>query len=355
MTETKVAIKNVHLFDGLSYYPPTTVVIDGDRFGARNDTTGAEIIDGQGGFLIPGLIDSHVHVRDTNTLESYAKWAVTAAVDCGCWPVELMQSLRGHSTKLGAPALRCAGIVATVAGSIHSKFPGLPSSALLAGAHEAEQFVENRVLEGVDMIKIVADVPGPDQKTVNALVVAARKHKKRSIIHASSSVSFNMALQARPDIITHAPMDEALDPESASVMAAANIVSIPTLTMEEALCNIKIRPNVDYRNAHISVERQFAAGVQVFAGTDSNDSPMARVVHGESIHRELELLVGAGMSSLEALRAATVEPAQYFGFDCGMIQQGKLANAVLLGSDPLADIKATRDIRMVWCRGTRVV
>ncbi|KAJ5132102.1 hydrolase [Penicillium atrosanguineum] len=354
MAVSKVAIKNVHLFDGFSFHSSSTVVIDGDRFGSPNDTTGAEIIDGQGGFLIPGLIDSHVHIRDTKTLESFAEWGVTAAVDCGCWPVDLMQSLREHSTKAGVPALRCAGIVATAPGSVHSTFPGLPPSALLAGAHQAEQFVENRVSEGVDLIKIVADFLGPNQDTVNALVAAARKRSKRSIIHASTSVAFNMALQARPDIITHAPMDEVLDLETVAVMAAARIVSIPTLTMEEALCNIKIRPNVDYSNARLSVERQFAAGIPIFAGTDSNDSPMARVTHGESIHRELELLVGAGLSPLEALRSATVEPAHYFDFDSGIIQMGRLANAVLLRSDPLVDIKATRNIRMVWCRGTRV-
>jgi imidazolonepropionase-like amidohydrolase len=96
------------------------------------------------------------------------------------------------------------------------------------------------------------------------------------------------------------------------------------------------------------------AGVPILAGTDANDSAgtPARVPHGESLHRELELLVDAGLSTLEALLAATALPARYFGLsDRGTTEPGKRADLVLIDGDPLADIRATRSIRRIWCGG----
>jgi imidazolonepropionase-like amidohydrolase len=96
------------------------------------------------------------------------------------------------------------------------------------------------------------------------------------------------------------------------------------------------------------------AGVPIVAGTDANASTQipANVPHGESLHRELELLVEAGLSPLEALRAATVLPATYFGLaDRGRIEPGLRADLVLLDEDPLAKISATRSIRRIWIGG----
>lgn len=65
-----------------------------------------------------------------------------------------------------------------------------------------------------------------------------------------------MTLKARPDMITHVPMDEALDSDTIVVIKAASIVFIPAFTMQEALCNIKVRLNVNYSDTRVSVERQ---------------------------------------------------------------------------------------------------
>ena len=98
----------------------------------------------------------------------------------------------------------------------------------------------------------------------------------------------------------------------------------------------------------------YRAGVPVLAGTDANadaGSPAA-VSHGDSLHHELELLVDAGLTSLDALRAATVLPARYFALqDRGVAGPGRRADLVLIDGDPLQDIRATRVLRRVWCGG----
>jgi imidazolonepropionase-like amidohydrolase len=91
------------------------------------------------------------------------------------------------------------------------------------------------------------------------------------------------------------------------------------------------------------------AGVQVMAGTDTGN---AYTFPGIDLHRELELLVQAGFTPLEALRSATSEPAQFLGTkDLGSIAPGKLADLVLLDANPLKDIRNTQKIAGVFVGG----
>jgi imidazolonepropionase-like amidohydrolase len=93
------------------------------------------------------------------------------------------------------------------------------------------------------------------------------------------------------------------------------------------------------------------AGVGVLAGTDASD--VANIFAGSSLHDELSMLVDAGLSSLEALQAATVNPARFLGRtdDLGAVQQGKLADLVLLDANPLEDIRNTQKIASVVLNG----
>ena len=96
------------------------------------------------------------------------------------------------------------------------------------------------------------------------------------------------------------------------------------------------------------------AGVPILAGTDANAEPgsPSPVAHGAALHDELELLTEAGLSTVDALRAATELPAKHFRLpDRGAIRPGLRADLVLVDGDPVADIRATRAITRVWCAG----
>jgi imidazolonepropionase-like amidohydrolase len=92
------------------------------------------------------------------------------------------------------------------------------------------------------------------------------------------------------------------------------------------------------------------AGVEILTGTDTGDP---YVLPGFALHDELALLVGAGLTPLEALRAATLTPARYFGLEgtLGAIEAGKTANLVMLDANPLDDIANTRKIASVVLQG----
>ena len=91
------------------------------------------------------------------------------------------------------------------------------------------------------------------------------------------------------------------------------------------------------------------AGVPILAGSDA---PNPGTTHGASVHRELELLVRAGLTPIEALRAATAAPADAFDLDDrGRIAAGLKADLVLVRGDATADVRATRDIEAIWKDG----
>ncbi|KAM5341318.1 hypothetical protein ACJ41O_014349 [Fusarium nematophilum] len=369
----KLAIKNVRVFDGEQLTEPTMVVIDGGVIGSN--AAGADEIDAANGVLIPGLIDSHIHLENERHLQRMADWGVTTALGMGEWWPEKLQSLRQRE---GLTDIRSACIPATAPGSIHSKLLPIPPNALVPGPEDASRFVRDRLAEGADYIKIIADLPGPDQPTLDALVSTAHEQGKLVITHAATYTPFTMAIEAKPDAITHVPRDRVLDDESVARMLADKIIAVPTLAMMGTICKplgwrtiirLLFQPSLlwtvikarrwfvgaeSYENCKESATRLYHASVPILVGSDSNEEPDSpfQTPHGEALHREMELLVEAGMSTVDVLRAATSLPAKHFGLsDRGVIQPGKRADIVLLKDDPIQDIRATRSIQRVWCGG----
>jgi imidazolonepropionase-like amidohydrolase len=345
MDMTGTAITGVRIFDGRRLLPPATVIIADGRIAAIDPTPASPAA----GVLLPGLIDAHVHLHGRQSLEQLSRWGVTTALDMACGPREMLDELRGVP---GVTDIRSAGIPAIAPGSAHSRIPVVGQLGLVHDPEEAAHFVANRVAEGSDYIKIVLGSPGADhdQPTLDALIAAAHEHGKLVIAHASSYEPAARAAAAGVDATTHVPPDRTL--EAAAV--AGLRFTIPTLTMMEAIVQRGGRPGAGYATARDSVAALHDAGVPILAGTDANQAPgvPALVSHGESLHRELELLVDAGLSTVDALRAATVVPAEYFGLhDRGVIEPGRRADLVLIDGDPVQDIKATRTIRRTWCGG----
>jgi imidazolonepropionase-like amidohydrolase len=164
------------------------------------------------------------------------------------------------------------------------------------------------------------------------------------------------------DILTHVPLDRPIESAQADRLAAAGAVVVPTLTMMKGIVEhlppLPAGRGPNYEAARVSVHALHAAGVPILAGTDANETPAAPASppFGSSLHDELELLVDAGLTPVEALRAATSVAAEHFGLDDrGTITPGQRADLVLLDADPTADIRATRAIRGVWIAGERVV
>lgn len=227
----------------------------------------------------------------------------------------------------------------------------MPAEAILTDPAQAGPFVDRRVAEGSNHIKVVVDDERLSQATVDAVVAAAHDHGKLTVAHAATLASYRRAVRSGADIITHVPRDGVLDADTVAERTEREQIAVPTLIMMEAVLRTL---GGDYSCCPESVAALNAAGVPILAGTDAfAGAPL--VAHRSSLHRELELLIAVSLTETAALRSATSAAARCFGrTDRGALMAGQRADAALIGGDPLRGVGRTRDIRRIWAGGVPV-
>lgn len=352
---------------------------------------GASVVDGRGRTLLPGFVDAHVHVTDSAEadLRQAASLGVTTMLDMfsGSARFERIKALRAADPP-GLAAVRSAGTGATAPGG-HPTQMGGPPFPTVADSADAAAFVDARIAEGSDYIKIVYDdlatlgmrVPIMARRTLQGLVAAAHAKGKLAVVHVLAEDQARAAIEAGADGIVHLFTGATVSPDFARLAASRGAFVVPTLSVVYGSCGEAIgarlamdtllRPYVrtsmrahaarvlpprgERRSCEGTREaiRQLARlGVPVLAGTDA---PSPGTAYGASLHGELELLAAAGLTPLEALAAATSAPARAFRLvDRGRIAPGLRADLVLIDGDPTRDITATRRIVGVWKRGVAV-
>ncbi len=215
-----------------------------------------------------------------------------------------------------------------------------------------------------------------------AVIAAAKKRGKLALVHIGSHAGAREAIEAGADGLVHLFTDRAPDPGFAALVREHGAFIVPTMAVLESVGGTAggaiytedstiapwldettrrslrssfpanaVRPQkLEYASATIRGLKE--AGVPLLAGTDA---PNPGTAHGVSMHRELELLVAAGLTPTEALAAGTSTPARLFRLDDrGEIRVGKRADLLLVAGDPTTDISATRKIAGIWKNGTRV-
>lgn len=360
---TDFILRNVRVFTGRALAGPSDVAVVDGRIADRAPE-GADRIDGHGATLLPGLIDTHVHVGTRQQLMAYGRWGVTTVLDMGAadWG-----SVAGLRRTAGLAEVRGAGAVACAVGGTAVRTMHYPASSAVAGPSDAARFVADRVAQGVDHVKIVLEErlpfrPRPlDAPTVEAIVREAHLAGLRAVVHATSVRSFGIAARAGADVLTHTPLASALDDVQAGNLAARGAAVSPTLVMMKKFVEHfpgPVKPRkITYDNAVRSVRALRRAGATILAGTDANSDPTAphTIEHGVSLHEELALLVAAGLTPAEALDGATGAAADAFGLtDRGRVAVGRRADLLLVDGDPTRDILATQNIQAVWVAGRAV-
>ncbi len=314
-------------------------------------------VDGTGRYLLPGLVDTHVHLGSRDALVAAARAGVTTVVDLGTHPDDLIAEQRAAR---GLPAIISAGSAASAPGSNQIARMGFPHLSGVSGPDDAERYLDWRSANGSDLIKIIVedpaatDVPALDVPTIAALVDGAHRRGLLTVAHVVTAAAFDRGLDAGVDVLTHAPLDRPIEDETVRRMAGTGTVASPTLIMMRTMARARLGERADaaFANAVESVRRLHAGGVTVVAGTDANESPLAPVPHGVSLHDEIALLRQAGLTTSEALLAATGRAAETFRLaDRGRVAAGLRADLVLLDRDPAVDPAAFRRPVTVWIAG----
>jgi len=383
--------RDVRVFDGKEVIRSTTVVVQGGLIAAIGPGAaapeGAKIIDGAGRTLLPGLIDSHTHTFSPDHLAQAAVFGVTTELDMFT-DHKFAAQMRSQQAPGGADTradLLSAGILVTAPGG-HGTEYGLEIPTITA-PEQADGFVKARLAEGSDYIKIIYDngsayglsSPTISRETLAAVIRATHERGKLAVAHISTQNGARDALEAGIDGLMHVFADKAADDPLVKLAVDKRAFVVPTLTVVESASGVasgeslvsdpdlspflmpaemsnlkKSFPKRASGAAEAGLARETvgklrAAGVPLLAGSDA---PNPGTAHGASIHRELELLVAAGLPPVEALAAATSRPAEKFGLaDRGRIAPKLRADLVLVEGDPTTEIKTSRKLIGVWKHG----
>ncbi|RYC65135.1 hypothetical protein CHU98_g1130 [Xylaria longipes] len=354
LPKTRTAINNVRVFDGYQLLPATTVVIEGDNIAEVGNSGDATVhIDGEGGMLLPGFIDAHAHPSNITHLQDFSRYGVTTAMVMACFQPQFCQLLKNHT---GLVDILAGSLPAAAPGSIHGNIIAAVDGngdRLVYNASVAPQWLNDALSWDPEFVKLVAESPGLDQQTLNVLTKMSHGRRKRVVCHASSRDAYDQAAIAGVDVIQHSPLDEPISARLARRIASRGQVATPTLAIMRAISDASPGTR-NYTAAEETVRRLKEAGVPIITGTDANlvQGLIAIVPFGISLHEELQLLVNAGLSPIEALRAATSSAAKHWGLnDRGVIAPGKRADLVLFSGNPLQNISNTKTIQRVWLAG----
>lgn len=380
--EKRVAHRDVLIREGKI----AAVVAHGDPIEAVADAT---VVPGAGRYLIPGLCDMHVHIRcrveeQQDMLFLFLANGVTSILNMSGSPEALRTRDRLNQGALLGPRYFTT---TPIIGNIVAK----PTSV-----EKGRELVRKFHADGYDFIKVYNMIP---KEGYEGIMAEAKELGMPAVGHAVRSVGIEGAIATGQDIAHMeefiygyfepdfdeskiAPLAQRLKANGIDVVATL-LVYHNILRQVEDIESMLKSPGIEYMPKSLThtypaeanpylkkfdaaaLENRLRphwafiqkltkafndAGVKLLAGTDT---PVEIVVPGYSLHDELEELVAAGLTSTEALRAATSAPATFLGREAmqGTIEVGKVADMVLLGADPLEDIENTRVIEGVFAAG----
>jgi imidazolonepropionase-like amidohydrolase len=365
------------------------------RNGYHSAPEGGTTIDLRDSFVLPGLIDSHVHITSeggpTSEVDAVKKTSADLAMDGLMYA---QRSLRAGFTTLAdlggdadavsalrdaissgrafGPRIIAAGFVGAHGGhgDAHGYSPEVielfARPGICSGADDCRRAVRQAVQRGADVIKIASTggvlsntAAGLSQQMqddeLRAIVTTAHALGRRVVCHAHGTDGVNAALRAGVDSIEHGTY---LDSESIKLMKANKSYLVPTLlagatVAERATTASWMPPPVRQKALEVGpkmvdmARRAREGGVQFAFGTDSGVS-----AHGDNA-KEFALMVSAGFSPLDAIRSATVWGAKHNRIDqeVGTLATGKIADLIAVKGDPLRDVTELERVSFVMKSG----
>jgi imidazolonepropionase-like amidohydrolase len=389
---------------------------------------GARVVDAKGRWIIPGLVDGHVHFFQSgglytrpdaidlrkhrpyadgelawvranlaDTFARYLRSGVTSVVDFGgpFWNFEVRERARKSAA---APRVAVAGPLASTY-QPEALTTDDPPILKVNTPEEARALVRRQLPRRPDFVKIwyivrQGEKPEDNLPVVKAAVDEAHAGGVRVAVHATELETARAAVLAGADVLVHSVEDKDVDDAFLKLLKERDVVYVPTLMVAERYRRVfsqqvqLTRPEWEIANPWVvgtwfdlrhlpeadlprrvaqlirepgpiapptilqnNLRRVQAAGVTVALGTDAGN---IGTPHGPALFREMELMREAGLSPAEVLATATVNGARLMGREkeLGTVEAGKLADFVVLGSDPLDDIRNASDIHMVVKEGT---
>ena len=412
-------LQHVNVIDGTGHTvkPNQYVTITGDKItvigNQLNSVAAANAIriDMTGKYIMPTIINTHGHLgnlKDTltsptnytaanvrNQLLRYEQYGVSAILSMGTeQPIGI--ALRDSSREGLIPGATMYSALYGF-GVKNGLPPGSPKIYRPESPEEAIKYVQELAPFRPDVIKMWVDdfwgqFPTMKEEVYKAIISEAHKHGIRVASHVYHIADARKLVAAGVDIFAHSIRDSALDDALIAAIKKKRIVYIPTLSLDEfafiyqqdapwindpffqaalepGVLNMITNPAYKEKLSKNPVAQQevaalqtalnnlyklYKAGVLIALGTDSGANPVR--VQGFSEHMEMELLVKAGLTPLEAITIATQNGARLLRIngETGTLEPGKKADFIVLDKNPAAHIINTRTISAVWRNGVKV-
>ncbi len=383
--DTVLANQTVYIKDGL-------IASIGGHFAIDN----IPIIDGKNGYLMPGLVDMHVHVWDKQELGLYLANGITTIRNVWGMPMHLRMKKEISSDEIFSPLFFTTGPKLT--GPDYKGSDNLQ----LSSKEEAVQKVKSYKARGYDFIKTYNGLP---KEIFDAVIEEAKVSEMDIVSHPSQKVPYSYHFNPQIITIEHAediiqqPLDYQLDTLKLNQVVdefsqSTETSFCPTLIVYYNIYNLIINDDIltskemDYMNPLIklfdskgqfdrwenakkndpSIETKILAqhkfhlltikklhdsGVNIVCGTDAG---IGITVPGLSIHQELYFYSQAGLSNYEVLKTATINPSKTHSAmsAIGSIEKDKIANLILLKNNPLEDLQALENPEVVFIKGRKL-
>lgn len=304
-------------------------------------------IDARGLTLIPGFIDSHVHIGFADPAEVAAK-GVTTVRDLAWPPDQIFPLVERSVDDQTGPLILGAGPMLTAPGGYPTRASWAPTGtgAPVTTATEAAAQVRANVDRGASVIKVALNPPaGPvlSLELLQAIVDAAHRADLKVTGHVYGLEELDKALDAGVDELAHMLMSPERIPQATlERMVAQGMAVVPTLS---------IRSGSDRLIAIDNLRRFHGLGGKVVYGTDlGNGGPKPGIDP-----TEVRAMAEADMTPLEIVRAATVDAAAWLGLrDRGILEEGARADVVGLSGNPASDVRSLTSVKLVLRGGRRL-
>lgn len=292
--------------------------------------------------ILPGFINAHVHnAYSAVLLEKWAQAGVTTVRDLGArYPFLFFPTRDRNNRNPNFATVISAGPLITVPGGYPIAGNNFPSLTVTSPDHACREVTE-LIQEGADVIKIViesgAGYPTLSLATATAIVETAHQFNVPVTVHITTLDDLKVALAAGVDDIAHIVPSPVVSPDVLEQMIAEDVYWVPTL-----------EPFGGHGEGNLG--RFVAVGGKVALGNDSGLLPGIEI--GMPM-REIEMMADAGMSPMQIIVAATQNAAHVCnrGESLGTIEAGKTADILVVNGDPLDNLQALKDVRLVIHHG----
>jgi len=306
--------------------------------------TGSKVINLEGGTILPGFINTHVHrAYDEKLLQAWAQAGVTTVRDLAAYPPYSSFATRDSLNKNPLNARLIVAGPQMTGGFVP---PGYPSSVFISTVEQARVEADRILNEGADQLKIMLESNWDNrvmlESVARAITETAHRRDKKVSAHISLSRDIERALNVGVDDLAHMVVDDLPD-ELIKRIVKAGIYWIPTIELWKGL-------GMD-THVHGNLGRFARAGGKVALGTDFQGA-FFQFELGMPL-KEMLWMQEAGMSPSEIIIAATKNAAEVCGIgqELGTLEPGKIADILVIDGDPLQDLANLSKVRLVIKEG----